>query len=439
MESSKNRPNLSGILSWILSILGLFLAFIFLFISKVGALGVLLSSLIILPPVRKTYLSKFPLRLRFAYIISTVLFISSFIYSVATYKVDFDSSVKRSQPTELSFASDKPETTINYKCAGIIKEITLNNEKVSEEIKDKICSDGYSLQLKDGTNQVKLTLTDGEKTLQEELNISFDEQGYNQKIEAERKQKEEEDRIEAQKKADEEARLKAEQEAKDKEEAERIRAEKEKKKAEEQRQKEEQAKREAEEKAKLEAQINPKPIVISGSGDSITAKKALKTGYALVKITYSGSSNIIVKSHSESKSEKLLVNEIGSYSGTTFLEITKDEKYYFEVTASGSWKISITQPTATTLNAPLNLSGTGDTVKLINFKKDNYIVKLSYKGTSNFIVHFIDPYSYFDFGSLIANEIGKYSGTKLIEPSKDGMYYLVIEAQGSWTANISKQ
>lgn len=424
------------LLSWIFSIIAIIFSLLTLLINIFGGLIVLASALLIMPPIHKLYKKKFPLRLRFAFIISTILFFFGFIYGVINIEYDLETHVKRTSPNTTASTSEEPKITLKYNCYSLVTEIQINEKKSTQEELQQICGDGLEYNLSDGENNLKIVLYDTtQKSISDEFNIVFDKTKYEENL-----KKQEEDRLREEERIKEELRVSEENRLK---EEGRIRAEQQKqeeeKLKEEERIRAEQKKKEEEEKAKLEQQINPTPIVLSGKGDSVTTKKTLKEGYALIKMTYTGGSNFIVQSHSESKEEELLVNTIGNYSGTTFLEIPKDEKYYFEVTSSGSWKISITQPTATNINAPVKLTGTGDSVKLINFKKGDYLTKLTYKGHSNFIVQFVNPYSYIFSNDLIANEIGNYEGTKLVSATKDGMYYLVVVSEGTWTANISNQ
>ncbi|HVX92756.1 MAG TPA: hypothetical protein VHA74_01445 [Candidatus Dojkabacteria bacterium] len=191
------------------------------------------------------------------------------------------------------------------------------------------------------------------------------------------------------------------------------------------------------EKPVEEVKPDPKPISLSGSGDSVTKKLKLIDGYALLKIKHTGKSNFALYSHSTGDDRnELLVNEIGIYSGTRFIKVNEGEKYFFEVNADGNWSITITQPTSTSITAPTTLKGKGDQVQLINMEKGSHTLKLTHTGTSNFVVYFVDPYSYFIGMDLVVNEIGKYNGTNLIKSSDDGLFYIVIEADGNWTAKI---
>jgi hypothetical protein len=182
---------------------------------------------------------------------------------------------------------------------------------------------------------------------------------------------------------------------------------------------------------------DPEQITLKGKGDSVTKKQTLRNGYALLKITHTGSHNFAVYVHSTGEDiNDLTINEIGNYSGTRLLEVDSSKKYYFEINADGDWSIKITQPTTTTVNAPTTLSGVGSQVKLINMNKGDHSAKIKHTGSHNFAVYFIDQYSSLWSRDLVINEIGNYKGTVLLNASKNGLYYLEVEADGNWTAQI---
>lgn len=186
----------------------------------------------------------------------------------------------------------------------------------------------------------------------------------------------------------------------------------------------------------VEEKKDPDPITLTGKGDSVTEKQILVPGYALLTITNSGKSNFVLYSHSSDDDTELLVNRIGIYSGTRLLKVNEGQTYFFEISSSGDWSIVITQPTKTTITAPITLSGNGDSVQLVNMNKGDYKLTLTHSGKSNFIVYFVDQYTSFYSEDLVVNDIGAYSGTNLIKASKNGVYFLNITANGNWTAKI---
>ena len=81
----------------------------------------------------------------------------------------------------------------------------------------------------------------------------------------------------------------------------------------------------------------------SGSGDSVVGCFTAN-GLTVCKGTHSGSSNFIVRVYEYSETGGHLTsafNEIGCYSGETVLRTEAGKKYFFDVTADGSWTLNI--------------------------------------------------------------------------------------------------
>ncbi|MBC8571394.1 hypothetical protein [Zongyangia hominis] len=74
----------------------------------------------------------------------------------------------------------------------------------------------------------------------------------------------------------------------------------------------------------------------SGSGDFVTT--VTQPGTKIFEFTHDGSSNFIVRQHSDVGTE-LLVNEIGAYSGQVVSRISASEPCLFEIIADGNWTI----------------------------------------------------------------------------------------------------
>ncbi len=167
----------------------------------------------------------------------------------------------------------------------------------------------------------------------------------------------------------------------------------------------------------------------SGSGDTlITLPEGVSAG--MVTAEHSGSSNFVINvlDSTNQASGDLLVNEIGSYSGTTAYGLTglSDDATSLEVTADGSWTIEI---------APLaeaddfEGSGSGDGVFL--YSGEAAAMDASHSGESNFAVwQMSDGWMGSD---LLINEIGSYSGTV---PLTAGPALIAITADGSWEFSL---
>lgn len=174
-------------------------------------------------------------------------------------------------------------------------------------------------------------------------------------------------------------------------------------------------------------------LSLSGSGDAATELIELKAGFAVFEGSYSGSRNFIVQLMDENGNNvELLVNEIGAYNGKTFAIIKTDGNYYLNVKASGSWNFSIYQSAPPNMvNAPTELSGSGDDVVFINAKSGNYKFTSTHQGSSNFIVRLNGT-------GLLVNEIGNYNGSTREQLSTSGVYAFVVNADGKWSIKIEK-
>jgi hypothetical protein len=171
------------------------------------------------------------------------------------------------------------------------------------------------------------------------------------------------------------------------------------------------------------------PITQSGKGDNIIALPAgAKAG--IVTATHDGSGNfsLSVLDASNTATGDLLVNTIGTYSGTTAYGFTALSKgTQIQLTADGNWSITISPISS----APaLVASGTGDGVFLYTGKTSKLVA--TYAGTSNFTVQ-EETGKAFHYG-LLVNEIGAYSGTV---PLSSGPSVITVGADGSWTLQTS--
>lgn len=82
------------------------------------------------------------------------------------------------------------------------------------------------------------------------------------------------------------------------------------------------------------------------------------------------------------------------------------------------------------------LSGTGDrSTEYLELKEGPIELRMLHSGDSNFIVHLLD----FDGKTVefLTNEIGVYSGEKVIRIDKTGEYLFTVNADGQWEIIIS--
>ncbi|MGE7951816.1 hypothetical protein [Lysinibacillus xylanilyticus] len=229
---------------------------------------------------------------------------------------------------------------------------------------------------------------------------------------------------------------KVETAAKPKEETPEEKAAREAKEAEEKALAEQKAKEEAEAKAKAEEAAKAKAeaerlakleaLKLSGSGDTVTKKVKLDDGFVIIDATHQGSRNFAVKLlDSNANTLKLVVNEIGNYSGKKVYAIPAGE-YLYEVTASGPWTINMSQDIPKDVSPEGKVSGKGDSVVFMNISKGAKTVSFTHDGSSNFVVKANDSV-------LLANEIGAYNGSKVQKVEDTSVYFFDITADGNWT------
>ena len=166
-------------------------------------------------------------------------------------------------------------------------------------------------------------------------------------------------------------------------------------------------------------------LTYSGFGDDvIELDKELTSGIA--EYIYTGERNFIVQSFSKSMERNdLLANEIGTVAGSTLFGVgyfKSDKTKFLEVTATGDWTITL-KPVSAAANFTGSGTGTGIFKGKINAGKKT----ISYEGSSNFIVQ---QWCTNGTNDLVANEIGAYRGTKLVQ---GGTCLIAVQSQGNWT------
>ena len=172
-------------------------------------------------------------------------------------------------------------------------------------------------------------------------------------------------------------------------------------------------------------------IKLSGSGNKVPKFTIPEDAAAIATITNKGSANFVVTSlAADGSSNALLVNVIGSYSGTVLFDSSQGEhSVALQVESNGSWTITIKPlSSARTWNPSAALTGKGDDVVLVNPPLSGLTTAtITHKGSANFVV-----YAYSTSGGidLLVNEIGNYSGESAMP---DGTFALEVEADGTWT------
>jgi hypothetical protein len=172
-------------------------------------------------------------------------------------------------------------------------------------------------------------------------------------------------------------------------------------------------------------------ITLSGSSDKV-AKFTKPTGTAAIAVvSYRGADNFSIQSLDASGGQNdLLVNTIGSYSGTVLFDASSDS-VAFQVTASGPWKIVIRPLTDARLwSGSATVSGKGDDVLLLSTPTSGLTpATITNRGQDNFVVTaFSDTTS-----DLLVNEIGPYSGEV---PLPDGTLLISVLSTGAWSIKV---
>ena len=174
----------------------------------------------------------------------------------------------------------------------------------------------------------------------------------------------------------------------------------------------------------------------------------LVTGAVIVAATHNGSANFIVQIIGDS-GQTLTINTIGAYSGHRAHEV-KDPAFFgiepgevrIQVQADGDWTIEVKQEFPEVgVALPVSAEGSGDSVATwINFDEGTHVVSLTHSGSANFIAQLIAADG--SGTELLVNDIGAYDGQVLVKAGSGildlapGLYALVLEADGDWTASI---
>jgi hypothetical protein len=86
-----------------------------------------------------------------------------------------------------------------------------------------------------------------------------------------------------------------------------------------------------------------KPLTFTGTGDDVPQFMYFKKkGLTRFNMSHTGESNFAIWLFDENGNHvDLLVNEIGNYSGSTAVRIPKKGVYLLDITADGSWSVSV--------------------------------------------------------------------------------------------------
>lgn len=170
----------------------------------------------------------------------------------------------------------------------------------------------------------------------------------------------------------------------------------------------------------------------SGRGDKVV-KLSPQDAPTYAKITGKGSGNFAIISYAGSEYSDLLVNDIGSYSGTVYIEAGVNR---LKVTSNGSWTIEVRPITsAKHWNGTTALTGKGDGVVILTDGAFG-TTTIKNKGKSNFAV--IAYSTDGEYLELLVNDIGSYNGEVLL-PVADPMVLSIHCVGGTWSWSAVQQ
>jgi hypothetical protein len=179
--------------------------------------------------------------------------------------------------------------------------------------------------------------------------------------------------------------------------------------------------------------------LVEGSGAKVVTINLSDNGPLIIESSHNGGGNYIVELVGNGLNE-LMVNEIGSYSGTVALDQVLAGRYRVSIQADGSWSLRYRQPRPQGGEQSLlrTFQGSGPQVIAVQTPEDlEPIITASNSGNANFIVSLIGYGDEVSGSELLFNEIGPYRGETLTSiPSGD--YLLSIDAAGSWTIRFQR-
>ncbi len=184
------------------------------------------------------------------------------------------------------------------------------------------------------------------------------------------------------------------------------------------------------------APVTIPPINLNGIGQQASSKFVLAKGLSVFKLTHKGDSNFAVMLlNNDGDLIELLVNRIGDFKGSKAVHIESQGKHILDITANGKWTVEITQPRAKTAPTSSHFSGDDQQVtKLFHLEKGLVIFKMKHSGDANFAPFLMDKDG--NLIALLANEIGRFDGSKAVKIPHDSIFLLDVTANGKWEISI---
>lgn len=161
---------------------------------------------------------------------------------------------------------------------------------------------------------------------------------------------------------------------------------------------------------------------VSGRGDDVLSGITVGDGIYRIHFTHSGRRNFIIDAYDATNDKELLVNEIGNYDG--YVLLLGQAPYSLEITADGNWTYTIERLSKI---SDTSFAGKGDYVTGL-CSLSSGVWEFSHDGKSNFAVVFYTT----DGRDLLVNEIGSYTGKKIVSIPDDSFAFFEITADGNW-------
>ena len=172
----------------------------------------------------------------------------------------------------------------------------------------------------------------------------------------------------------------------------------------------------------------PDPVHYQGTGSDVVTIAKPGTGAVLFTATHSGERNFAVWAmDAAGKKLELMVNTIGSYSGSSVLDATGEQTALLEIEADGEWRIDLAPLSrATSWDGVSPITGTGDSVvRIAGGLPKVTVASITHDGSRNFAV-----WSYTSRNrDLVVNDFGAYTGRHVLA---SGTALLAITADGNW-------
>ena len=183
-------------------------------------------------------------------------------------------------------------------------------------------------------------------------------------------------------------------------------------------------------------------IVYSGEGSRVISNVNIPAGSYYAEYVYSGERNFISKLYyGDGEYDYLsLTNKIGKCSGRVEMSDNDNKAIrngMLEVMAYGSWTITFKPVSGSTT---LNIKGTGETVTgIFTAPTSRLVINGNYSGEHNFIVKILkyNATAWYDYESVF-NEIGSYSGQKIVQLQTGARYFIYVYAEGDWTLDFGR-